>query len=201
MSRPPFWCFRLKWVFAVSLGWQKPPAELKLLLLKCVARIRTNVKTKSSLSCFPAAVSCRRYVRLLVHVVKLCSLNLHVRPYRRVCTCKRWAVPPILSPTWRLLRSQSQLWSFHQLAPQALWQESIMSASCSITVSHQQLNRCTQLSLAAQGWPGALQHQVCMWSQWSADPCSTLPHSSILRSTKPYLYLPIFFLSFLYNFF
>lgn len=57
MSRPPFWCSRLKCVF-VQFHWddKRPPAAHKLLLLKGVARIRTSVKTKSSLYCFPAAV-------------------------------------------------------------------------------------------------------------------------------------------------
>lgn len=79
MSRPPFWCSRLKCVF-VQFHWddKRPPAAHKLLLLKGVARIRTSVKTKSSLYCFPATVELGCCVQLLVHVLKLHSLNLHV---------------------------------------------------------------------------------------------------------------------------
>lgn len=82
MSRPPFWCSRLKCVF-VQFHWddKRPPAAHKLLLLKGVARIRTSAKTKSSLCCFPAAVELGGYVQLLVHAVKLRSLNLHVCRY------------------------------------------------------------------------------------------------------------------------
>lgn len=79
MSRPPFWCSRLKCVF-VQFHWddKRPPAAHKLLLLKGVARIRTSEKTKSSLYCFLAAAELGCYVQLLVHVVKLRSLNVHV---------------------------------------------------------------------------------------------------------------------------
>lgn len=79
MSRPPFWCSRLKCVF-VQFHWddKRPPAAHKLLLLKGVARIQTSVKTKSSLDCCAAAEELGCYVQLLVHVLKLHSLNLHV---------------------------------------------------------------------------------------------------------------------------
>lgn len=157
------------------------------------------------LYCFPAAVDLGCYVQLLVHVLKLCSLNLHVYSYLRMCTCEQLAVPPILSPTWRLLRSQSQLWSVHQLTPQALWEESIMSASWSITVSHQQLNRCSQLG-GLEGWPGAESKDapasslhvgaVIIWIIFS----STTFISFAFSVHKAVLVLT-FFLLFFYNFF
>lgn len=142
-----------------------------------------------------------------MHVVKLCSLNLHAYSYLRVCTCQWLAAPPILSPTWRLLRSQSQLWSVHQLTPQALQKESIMSASCSITASHQRLNRCSQFSLAHQGglegWLGAESKDapasslhveaVSSWSMFSITTFVSFAFCSPQSSTSTYLLSFFFF--------
>lgn len=153
---------------------------------------------------FPAAVQLGCDVQLLVHVVKLCSLDLHVLSYLR---WKRWAVPPMLSPSWRC---QSQVWSVHQLTSQALWKESIMSAACSIPDSHQQLHRCSQRSPAGQGevwglaWSRGAESKRCSRIKSACGASDQLIHFQhyhihqccIKQSTKLQLYLIFFFNNF-----
>lgn len=122
------------------------------------------------------------FLSACVHVQTV-SLHVHTTPQPGVC--------------WDLNPSSGHL--------RLCEKESITSASCLITVSHHQPNRCSQLREVLRAdleqTVKMLQHQVCMWSQWSTEPCSTLPHSSRLHFAVHKAVLTHFLFFFISNFF